>query len=228
MKSKNLRTFVVNEKEMIFNVSMFQMLFKKRTLRNNMTFGACEEALANHLFVDKSAVHNWRMNVNGPGDFDRIRQIAEFLNVDYMILLTEAQNMNMVEKNSTMKLSDSEKGALKNVYRTFMNYMNTFDRTTGFLYNQDGSEYPFSNAYVMHDNLCRVLQYEYIDLKRTVYDELEQFFNGRVTYTLVRYTEDGYEDDDEFDGETPEMRTAGLVEYLWKEFYAIIDKYLVA
>ena len=99
MKSKNLRTFTVDEKEMMFNVSMFQTLFKKRAMHNRMTFGAYEEELANHLFVDKSAVHNWRMNVNGPGDIDKIQQIAEFLNINYMMLLTEAQNMNMMEKN---------------------------------------------------------------------------------------------------------------------------------
>lgn len=227
MRSKNLRTFTVNEKEMIFNVSVFQTLFKKRAVHNNMTLGAYEEELANHLFVDKSAVHNWRMNVNGPSDIDKIQQIADFLNVNYKILLTEAHDM--MEKNNVARLSESEKVALKNVYRTFMNYVNTFEATTGFLYNADGSEYQFGNAYALHDNLCSVLQYEYIDLKRTVYDELEGLFKGAVTATLERYTNEGYIDDpeDEFDGETPEMRAESLACHLREVFYDIIDKYLV-
>lgn len=231
MKSKNLRSFIVNDKEMIFNVGMFQELFKKRASSNNMTYVAFEEELANHLFVDRSAVHNWRFNVNGPGDVDKIRQIASFLHVKYELLLTEVKDMNSTQRdnNNVTRLSDREKEALKNVYGALLNYLNTFDATTGFLYNPDGSCYPFNNAYVLHDNLCSVLRCEYIDLKRTVYDELERFFNGIVTATLERYTEEGYIDDEdyEFDGETPESRTTGLVCTLWEEFYGIVDKYLV-
>lgn len=228
MKSKNLRTFFVNEKEMVFNVSLFQELFKKYAWKKCISYGAYEEELANYLFVDKSTVHNWRMNVNGPGDIEKIQQLAAFWNVNYECLLVEVKRMDTnVKMDIQIKLSDREKEALKSVYKAFLAYLEEFNSTTGFLVYPDGSEYSFGKAYILYENLCKALKLEYIDLKRTLYDELEKFINEDVTYTLEKYGYDGYGEDDEYDGETPEARTTGLCLHLMEGFKNIVDKYLV-
>lgn len=221
MKSKKLRTFFVNEKEMIFNVRLFQELFNKYAKKNSIGVGAYEDELADVLFVDKSAVHNWRMNVNGPGNIEIIQKIAEFWNINYEILLTEANNMNETQIINAKKFTETEKEAMKNVYRAFINYMEEFNDTAGFLLYIDGGKYEIANAYARYENLKYALKLEYIDLKRTVYDKLETFFEGELTRTL----EHDYEVDDSI--EQLEAETLEEYENMMSMFKNIVDEYLM-
>ena len=222
MKSKKLRTFILNEKEMVFNVRLFQELFNKNAKNNNIGIGVYEEEMSNVLFVDKSAIHNWRMNINGPGSIEIIQKIAKFWNINYEVLLVEVNDMRVEAGNNTKRLSESEKAALKKVYHSFLNYMKTFENTYGFLFNADGSEYDIKNAYFMYENLKYALQLEYVDLKRTVYDELEAFFGGKLTYTLQHEYLPKEDTLDQLEAET-----IGAYEDIMNDFKEIVDVYLV-
>lgn len=222
MRSKKLRIFWVNETEMIFNIRLFQELFIKYANKNNIGLGAYEEALASVLFVDKSAVHNWRMNVNGPGNIEIIQNIARFWHINYETLFMEANDMNTEQDMNIKRLTEAEKVALKNVYREFLNYMEQFKNTTGFLWYADGSDYQITNAYARYENLRLTLKMEYIDLKRTVYDKIEELFNGELSYTL----EESFLPEEET-VEQYEADVMGLYEHLLNTFYEIVDEYLV-
>ena len=222
MKSKKLRTFILNEKEMVFNVRLFQELFNKNAKNNNIGIGVYEEEMSNILFVDKSAIHNWRMNINGPGSIEIIQKIAKFWNINYEVLLVEVNDMRVEASNNTKRLSESEKVALKKVYHSFLNYMIAFKNTDGFLFNVDGSEYDIKNAYLMYENLKYALQLEYVDLKRTMYDELEEFFEGEFTVTLGHGYIPGEDSLEQLEAEALEK-----YEELMNKFKEIVDAYLV-
>lgn len=222
MRSKKLRTFWVNETEMIFNIRLFQELFIKYANKNNIGLGAYEEELASILFVDKSAVHNWRMNVNGPGNIEIIQNMARFWHINYETLLMEANDMNIEQDMNTKRLTETEKAALKNVYREFLNYMEQFKNTTGFLLYEDGSDYQITNAYARYENLKLTLKMEYIDLKRTVYNQIQELFNSELSNTL----EESFLPEEE-SIEQYEADVMGLYEHLLNVFYEIVDEYLV-
>ena len=222
MKSKQFRTFMINDKEMIFNQEYFGKLFLKKAAQNGYRVGEYEFEVAEALYVDKSAVHNWRMGKNGPGDLEKIQLLANLWNINYEVLLMEVTTMT----TATLKtgLTDREKTALKNVYTAFLNYMNVFENSTGFVWNEDNSSFNMRYAYSLYEQTKYVLEMEYIDLKKSVYDQLKEFYNKELTYTL----ENCY---DEEDGDCPEIQqaqTLDLYEELLKQFKSIVDPYLLA
>ena len=222
MKSKQLRTFIVDDKEMIFNQEYFGKLFLKKAAQGGYRVGEYEFEVADALYVDKSAVHNWRMGINGPGDLEKIQLLANLWNINYKVLLMEVTTMTTTKLNNG--LTDREKTALKNVYTAFLNYMNVFENSTGFIWNEDNTSFNMMYAYNLYNQTKYTLESEYIDLKKTVYDKLMEFYNTELTYTL----EASY--DEEF-GDCPEIQqaqTLDLYEHLLKQFKEIVDPYLLA
>lgn len=221
MKEKQLRTFIINEKEMIFNQKYFKEAFLKYASQKSIGIGDYEYEVAEALYVDKSAVHNWRMGVNGPGDIEKIQLLANLWNIKYELLLKEVNVMNTTLNNK--KLTDREKDSLKRVYSSLINYLKLFDKTSGFIWNEDGSDFDMRLAYVMYDQTKAVLEMEYIDLKRTVYDQLNDFFDHELTCTL----ESCYLPEE---GDYPELKkaeTLGMYMHLMDSFKLIVDSYLV-
>lgn len=219
MKSKQLRTFIVDDKEMVFNQKLFGDLFIKKAAKNGFGIGNYEFEIADALYVDKSAVHNWRMEKNGPGDLEKIQSLAKLWNIDYKVLLMEVKTMTTTLKNG---LTDREKIALKNVYTSFLNYMKEFETSVGFVWNEDNTSYNMRYAYHLYEQAKYALELEYIDLKNTVYDRLMEFYCKELTYTL----EGCYDAED-----LPEVQlaeTQGLYEEMLKQFREIIDPYLLA
>ncbi len=221
MKGKQLRTFTVNEREMIFNVRYFQELFVKFASRKNIGIGNYEYEVADALFVDKSTIHNWRMNVNGPGDIEKIQSLAKFWNINYENLLMEVKEMTTTETNNKKQLTESEKIALRNVYRAFLNYMVEFENTAGFLYDEL-TGYDIRQAYDLYEKVQYALKYEYIDLKRTVYDKLDTFVNGELSITL-----EGDEERASMPMEQIIADTQSMYERMMDSFKEIVDQYLV-
>ena len=111
MKKTQLRTFLIDGKEMIFHLDCFRELFLTNASKLNIGIGRYEDEIADALFVDRSAVHNWRMGVNGPGDLDKIRSLAKLWNIEEKVLLKEVNTMVATEKTRT--LTDRERTALK-------------------------------------------------------------------------------------------------------------------
>lgn len=195
-------------------------MFIKHASRKGIGIGNYEYEVADALYVDKSAVHNWRMGVNGPGDLEKIQLLAKLWNVKCEILLTEVKEMSTTMEKQM--LTDREKAALKNVYCSFLNYMNVFEKTAGFVWNEDNSDFDFKIAYRLFEQTKYTLEQEYIDLKRTLYNELKKFFNEELTYTLQgEYFEE--------EGDTPEMQI-GMAESIYEDmvgkFKDIISIYL--
>ena len=121
------------------------------------------------------------------------------------------------------KMTDQEKRALKNVYLVFKSYMNNFYNTSGFVWNEDGSDYDKNGCYNMYNNVKAALESEYIDLKRTVYDELKRFIEVDLPYTLEGewFPEDG-ETREQVAGQACEM----YYEYT-EQFENIVNPYIV-
>lgn len=222
MKGKNLRTFTVNEKEMIFNVRYFQEMFIKFASKKQIGIGNYEYEVADALFVDKSTIHNWRMNVNGPGDIEKIQLLATFWHIKYESLLMEVETMKTVETINGKYLTEIEKNALRNVYREFLAYLEEFKASDGFRYDDDGNQYNIFKRYALYDNLKLAVKNEYIDLKRTMYKELEEFVAGEVSMTLEEY---------EMSYSEPVEQIAADVEAMYERmmdsFKKIVDEYLV-
>ena len=55
-----MRTFIVEGKEMQFNLTFFNDIFKARAKQEKKGIGEYEEELAEAIFVEKSTVHAWR------------------------------------------------------------------------------------------------------------------------------------------------------------------------
>lgn len=221
MKGKQLRSFMVNEKEMIFNVHYFQELFVKFASKKNMGIGSYEYEVAEALYVDKSTIHNWRMNVNGPGDIEKIQTLATFWNINYENLLMEVEDMTTTERTKTQQLMESEKIALRNVYKEFLDFMETFNESYGFKYVDTEAACELTTAYVLYERLKFVLKSEYIDLKRTVYDKLDEFFNGELSMTL----EGDFSEEESMEQLTADVEA--MYERMMDSFKEIVDEYLV-
>ena len=65
MKSKQYRIFNIDGKEMIFDTKKFINLFNLYAQKSCMGIGRYEMELADKLFIDGFAVHNWRFEKNG-------------------------------------------------------------------------------------------------------------------------------------------------------------------
>lgn len=224
MKKKQLRTFVIDDSKMTFNSDFFCYYFTKQASRKKVGICMYEEELATALYVDKAAIHNWRMGVNGPGDLEKIQLLANFWNIKFEMLLTEVKDMSI--NGSKTKLSDREKSALKNVYCSFLSYLDTFENTAGFVFI--GGECRISEGmelgYTAYKQAKDILEREYIDLKNTLYDELDDFYKGDLFYTLQGcYSPE--------EGENPEQQQAIVTEMvveLKNKFKSIVDPYIIA
>ena len=126
-----MRTFVVDGKEMQFNLTFFNNIFKTKAKQEKKGIGEFEEELADAIFVEKSTVHAWRNRVNGPSDLDKVQQIAEFFKLEAKDFLLEVDEMityenREVNKNQdvvVVEFGDREKDAFKRVYKEMLNFM---------------------------------------------------------------------------------------------------------
>ena len=221
MRGKQLRSFIVDEKEMVFNQVYFSELFIKYASKKCIGIGSYETEVAKALFVDKSAVHNWRMGVNGPGDIEKIQLLAKLWNIEYEVLLMEVKTVN--KTISENRFTDREKDALKKVYIAFLNYLNVFETSVGFIWEDEYTAFEIRDAYELYEETKNALEMEYIDLKPSVYDELKSLYNKELTYTLEAF-------DAELEGECSEIqmvKTTALYDELLEKFKSIINPYLV-
>ena len=132
MVSKKLRTFIVDGKEVIFDIAKFKGLFVERADRAKKNLGEYEYDLANELFVDGSAIHNWRMGLNGPGDLDKIHTIEKYWHLSENSLLTEAKQME-----NKRPLSDGERRILADIFEKLDSILFEFQMTELYEFDLD-------------------------------------------------------------------------------------------
>ena len=139
MKNKTMRTFVIDGKEMQFNLTFFNSIFKTKAKQEKKGIGEYEEALAEAIFVEKSTVHAWRNRVNGPSDIDKVQQIADFFGLNVADFLVEVEDMLTYENRKSemenylrnIEFGSREKDAFKRVYKEMLSFMNlriTYDK----------------------------------------------------------------------------------------------------
>lgn len=165
MKNKTMRTFVVEEKVMQFNLTFFNNIFKNKADIEKKKIGVLEEELATVLFVEKSTVHAWRNRVNGPSDLDKVEQIAKYFDLEMKDFLIEVEDMfvntimgeeeKKMEKNA-IDFSDREKDAIKRVYVEMIRYMRLRNK-------YDKEMYESVNDYLMIQASWDFLDETYLD-----------------------------------------------------------------
>lgn len=130
MKNKTLRTFVIDGKEMQFNLTFFNNIFKTKAKQEKKGIGELEEELAAEIFVEKATVHAWRNRVNGPSDLEKIQQIAEYFKLNVKDFLIEVNEMITLERENnsndiiTIPFGFRERESFKRVYKEMLNFMN--------------------------------------------------------------------------------------------------------
>ena len=234
------RFFEHEGRVVIFDHKAFRRLFDKAA-RANGGIGAYETSMAQSLCVTAEAVHNWRMGTNGPGDIERIEEIAAFLGVRANSLMKDREEKPMVEP-----LKDYERAALSRVYVKVFDFLCLYSDTDGFVWKTyDTSEMhgaffrqfgTVANlrsiersdlAYESFEDVVRALEREYVNLgHHPLYAQLDEFIEG----TLLKVF-DGKLDPDyrvhphEF---FPEITDWTTETDAMRALDAIVDPYLVA
>ena len=127
-----------------------------------------------------------------------------------------------MEAKSKKELTEAELIAYRNVYHSFLSYMEEFRNTFGFTLAEQDEPYEVTNAYELFFKLRHDLDYEFIDLKRTVYDKLFTFIDKEVSETIEWSTVSGISDFDEINKESKAIHKR-----LMDSFQNILGEYLV-
>lgn len=234
MISKNLKTYIVEDKEMEFNQELFKELFLSHAKSEKKRIVPYEEYVAGKLFVERSSVHNWRMNLNGPGDLEKIKTLADLWKIDFTVLLKEKKNGSDIMEETDMttvttqdivtnKLDKRGKKALRKFNKRLLAFLNEFERTAGFYFNgDDTSPYDITIAYALYRRLKECLEEEYIDLATTLYDVLVKYWDG-LSYAF----QGDYDSEDEEDSlETFKAGVQNVRIELYSEFKNLVKPYL--
>ena len=143
MISKRTKTFIVEGKEVQFDTSKFKELFCRYAMKKDALKGEYEFELAELLCVENSAIHNWRMGLNGPGDLEKIHKLEKYWHLAENSLLTEVimENVASVKK----PLSDAQRDFIRRAYNAYRSIAYEFDVSLGFQYAIDLDEIMDSN-----------------------------------------------------------------------------------
>ena len=125
MKERS-RVFHLKDKNFQFNFDSFRDLIAKRKTEQHINIGTTKEELAAHVHLTESAVHQWYVRANGPGNIEIIRMIADFFSVSETVLLKECTEVHPVN------LSAEQIKSVKRVYDAIINFLDEFEYTGGF------------------------------------------------------------------------------------------------
>ncbi len=222
MVSKQTRIWVVNGNEVQFDIIKFNHLFKTKAHEAGIGITKYEEVVADELSVDSSTIHNWRFNLNGPSDTDKVYSLEKFWNVEENTLLKEV----VMSKTEVTGLTDRELAALKNVYISFKTFMDFYYNTECF----DKEKCDVDTAYSMYDMVKGSIEAEYIDLKKKLYDALYEFVENSLRELLVDadlqdvIIDPRVDEDEDWNNYIKEQVYSGYM----NDFKKIVDPYLLA
>ena len=222
MVSKQTRIWIVEGKEVQFDFVRFNHLFKIKAHESGIGITKYEEVLADALLVDSSTIHNWRFNLNGPSDAEKVSSLEEFWKEEKNSLLREV----VMSKAEVSGLTDRELAALRNVYVSFKTFLDFFLSTNGF--DKDKCEWePIESIWEM---LKSTIESEYIDLKKKLYDALYEFIENNLNDIVAdAYFEHNCEEiETEFDDDFPEFNPKAVYDFYMTGFKKIVDPYLLA
>jgi transcriptional regulator with XRE-family HTH domain len=138
MKSKAFRTFEADGKICKFStvgfkhaITKYQMMLKSEN--KPFLIKDISESMANELNISVEALSNWRKGYNGPSDLERVKEVAAVLQCDYKELLEmQGGQNNMVSKDVTYEMVNTEKEALYSVIGDLLEIVECFGRTNGY------------------------------------------------------------------------------------------------
>lgn len=185
MVSKKLRSFIVEGKEVQFNIAKFKDLFVERAAREKKTLGEYEFDLADELALDSSSIHLWRFEKNGPGDLDKIHAIEKYWHLSENSLLMEVKQME-----NKRPLSDGERKILAEMYKKYSNILEKAHWSFLFKYEADSPyDWEFEpieykgNPVMLYESFCETINDAYFMLRKELYDQLIDC-RGKV-YTIT-------------------------------------------
>ena len=222
MVSKQTRIWMVNGHEVQFDIVKFNHLFKTKAHENGMGITRYEEVVADALSVDSSTIHNWRFNLNGPSDPDKVYSLEKFWNVEENTLLKEV----VMSKTEVTGLTDRELAALKNVYVSIKSFLDFYLDTNGF----DREMCEWEQVETLWTNVKRNVEAEYIDLKKKLYDAIYEFVEKYLYETTADAYFEHHADPEklrELDEDIPWTPDSSY-EFYMTNFRKIIDPYLLA
>lgn len=199
------RKFLVDNQCYYFNFRTFNDLFHEKSTLNKVTKTRLEVELAENLNLSSNAIHNWRYQLNGPSDIEKIQEIAMFFGIhDCKLLLIERK-----EDLKMNKLNDNQLISLKRIYDSILDYLEEFIKSNGFndyWFDLEGS--PKSREGTICDmaiskieKVILIFKKEYVFLKNSkIYNELEEFIYNDLYNIFDRKISYGYRFEAPVDG----------------------------
>ena len=203
MKQNQTRVFTVDGVQYRFRNSVFRDLVGHYADARSITKEQVELEISDLFGITTDAVHKWEYGPNGPSKIERIKKTAEYLRVDWTLLVKKETG-----GNALTQLSERQKDAAKRCYDVLIWFLEEFSNTDGFNswwleFKEQGSQNPeddiFERITQMEERVRLVLEQEYFDLHdHEIYDafcefagdELPNVYNGKVGYAY-RFEADG-------------------------------------
>ena len=199
MISKNMTTFVVDEKNMIFDSEVFNSLFKSAAKNKSITFTQLEESIADDANLSREAVHNWRFGTNGPAELQTIKTIATTMSItDFKVLLKETGT------GKVQQLNERQKNAVKRIYDTIIDFLWKFQATDGFndLWLEISDDHPSASGPAIKNTLMDLVEKDYYEIEHQYRKEYFDLRNHPIYRNLgdLIYGKDDETNHDEYLG----------------------------
>lgn len=168
----------------VFDFDAFNKIFRMVKMEEKLKVSGLEEILAQEVGVTPSAIHNWRMQSNGPSDKEMIKKMASRFNLTSWESLTKKVSG---EKGEHMaRITDKQMESLKRVYDGIIDFLDEFKRTGGFTqvlltkYQDMLAKNPMDKVWEhvenSHANVFLIIEKEYFYLHSLpVYEELCEY-----------------------------------------------------
>ena len=131
MNGKNLRTFDVDGRRMIFNTARFNREFRAKAKQADKRLAEYEKEVGRAVYVGSDAVHSWRMGGSGPGDIEKIQTLAAFWDLRLEALLKKATDETK-ETTMTTMYTERQLEALRRIYVAISEVLEEYLWTDGF------------------------------------------------------------------------------------------------
>lgn len=190
------RTYEVDGKMMKFNSAGFKRRVESYCKANKITKASFELDTADRIGWNKETIHKWIYGKSNPNDLETVKNLAIELGIsDYKHLLESVE-----EGNKMKQLSDRQVTAVKKIYDSCVWFLAEFNKTDGFNdywheFVRQGIKDPESAiteyADSLHEKVSLVADQEFFDLRNTdiyndlcefISDDLEEIYQGKVSY----------------------------------------------
>jgi len=196
----------------VFDSFRFQRVIKDKLqeLRENDIRKSRQELLEDiyeATGISASSINHWLMGHHAPNDVDKVKDIADYLNVELDDIM-EIENMvkqsatlvkeemimgnqdmvQRVEATVVMPKGDNkkdyldEKSVVRDIYMDMVTYIEEFNNTCGFENDTYGSSYNPYEANEMYEQLVLKIRKAMLDIPFELFNQLILFTDGYLNY----------------------------------------------